>query len=313
MSTNLFLEYAMIAEACCAWALLGVLLWKKLAHSFSFVAAYAAALGLDISVRVLLLYFHRQIGLSPKMTYASYFYSCWSLALIEHMLMLFIIYQVFRSAMSPFKGLRRLGTMVFKWVCSVAAVLTIGTVVVPGHVTLERYLTIIGQFEQSIGILTVCVLLFVCFSIRYLGMTYRSHLFGISLGLGMMGSIDLALSAWASTHGVPGLYSQLYVLQALSGTLTLLVWGGYFLQPEQRRELVLLPTTSPYFVWNEISAALGDHPGVVAVSGFTPDSLSPAERMVLGAAPRRDEARSSVATKVRVSVAEQATATGTQR
>jgi hypothetical protein len=41
--------------------------------------------------------------------------------------------------------------------------------------------------------------------------------------------------------------------------------------------MILLPTTSPFFLWNRISEALGDEPGFVAVAGFKPDMLAPAE------------------------------------
>jgi hypothetical protein len=308
-ATQLLLEYVMIANATCAWLLLAVLFWKRHARGFSFLTAYVLTVAADLTSRILLLFFRTHFGLSPHSAFALYFYSCWALAFIEHALMFCIIYQIFRQAMTPFKGLRRLGAMLFKWVCSVAVLVTVCIMVVPGHITAERYLSIIGQFEQSIGMLTICLLLFVCFAIRHLGLTYRSHLFGASLGLGMMGALSLALSSWSSTHGAPALYSMPYIFESVFRTVTIMVWGGYFLVPEARRELVLLPTTSPYFVWNEISAALGDHPGVVAVSGFTPDSLSPAERLVLGASTRREDTR----TTVRVSVAEQAIATGTQR
>jgi len=309
-TTKLVLEYLMIVNAICAWALLAVLVWKRHARNFSFLAAFMLAVSLDVTVRILLLYFRSYLGLSPNTDFALYFYSCWAFVFVEHALMFCVIYQIFRQAMTPFKGLRRLGTMLFKWVCSVAVLVTACIVVVPGRITIERYISIIGQFEQTIGILTVCLLLFVCFAIRHLGMTYRSHLFGASLGLGMMGTISLVYCSWTSIHGTPPLYSQPYLVTSIFSTLTIMVWGGYFLVPEQRRELVLLPTTSPDFVWNQISAALGDDPGVVAVSGFTPDSLSPAERLVLGASHRREDSRSA---KVRVPIPEQATATGTQR
>jgi hypothetical protein len=61
-----------------------------------------------------------------------------------------------------------------------------------------------------------------------------------------------------------------------SGQLTLLM-------PEPKRGMVLLPTTSPYFLWNRISEALGDNPGQVAVAGFKPEMLHPTELMVLTA------------------------------
>jgi hypothetical protein len=308
--TKLLLEYAMVVNATCAWALLAVLFWKRHARSFSFLAAFMLAVSLDVTARTLLLFFRSPLGLSPNTAFALYFYNCWAMGFVERALMFCIIYQIFRQAMTPFRGLRRLGTMLFRWVCSVAVLVTVCIVVVPGHINVERYLSIIGQFEQTIGILTICLLLFVCFAIRHLGLTYRSHLFGASLGLGMTGAIGLVATWWTSAHGTPSLYSQQYIVTSILGTLTFMVWGGYFLVPEQRRELVLLPTTSPYFVWNQISAALGDDPGVVAVSGFTPDSLSPAERLVLGASARREDPRS---VKVRVPIPEQAIATGTQR
>jgi hypothetical protein len=54
--------------------------------------------------------------------------------------------------------------------------------------------------------------------------------------------------------------------------------------PEPVRQMVLLPTTSPYFLWNSISEALGDSPGNVVIAGFKPDMLAPAELAVLSGA-----------------------------
>ena len=54
--------------------------------------------------------------------------------------------------------------------------------------------------------------------------------------------------------------------------------------PEPARRMILLPTTSPFFFWNRISEILGDAPGQVAVAGFTPDMLAPAEVEMLTAA-----------------------------
>ena len=55
--------------------------------------------------------------------------------------------------------------------------------------------------------------------------------------------------------------------------------------------MVLLPTTSPFFFWNKVSEALGDAPGMVAVAGFTPDMLAPAELKALSARPALKAAR----------------------
>jgi hypothetical protein len=61
------------------------------------------------------------------------------------------------------------------------------------------------------------------------------------------------------------------------------IWGTYFALPEPERKLILLPTTSPFFLWNRISEALGDAPGHVAIAGFNPTMLAPAELQMLTA------------------------------
>ncbi len=54
--------------------------------------------------------------------------------------------------------------------------------------------------------------------------------------------------------------------------------------------MILLPTTSPFFLWNRISEILGDAPGQVAVAGFKPEMLAPAELEMLTAATAREKA-----------------------
>lgn len=59
--------------------------------------------------------------------------------------------------------------------------------------------------------------------------------------------------------------------------LTLCIWSAYFAFPEPKRRLIVLPTTSPFLRWNQISMALGDDPGYVAVGGIAPELFAPAE------------------------------------
>ena len=57
--------------------------------------------------------------------------------------------------------------------------------------------------------------------------------------------------------------------------------------------MILLPTTSPFFFRNRISEILGDAPGQVAVAGFSPDMLAPAEIEMLTSATANDAPASS--------------------
>ena len=50
--------------------------------------------------------------------------------------------------------------------------------------------------QRTQSILTLCLLLFVCFAIRPMGLSYRSRIFGVSFGLGVMATTDMIQSAW---------------------------------------------------------------------------------------------------------------------
>jgi hypothetical protein len=61
----------------------------------------------------------------------------------------------------------------------------------------------------------------------------------------------------------------------------LATWTAYFAIPEPKRRIIVLPTTSPFLRWNQISQALGDSPGFVAVGGVPPELFAPAELEVM--------------------------------
>ena len=137
----------------------------------------------------------------------------------------------------------------------------------------------VTQLQQTSSILTLCLLLFVCFAIRPMGLSYNSRIFGVSLGLGILATVSLVDSAWL-THS-PNMYSTISLINGLAVGLVLLMWSTYFAFPEPKRRIIVLPTTSPFLRWNQISMALGDDPGYVAVGGIPPELFAPAEIEVM--------------------------------
>ena len=108
-----------------------------------------------------------------------------------------------------------------------------------------------------------------------MGLSHRSKIFGVCLGLGVTAASDLVGSAWLS-H-LKSIYSDYAVINGVAIILAISIWAGYFAVPEPKRRMIVLPTTSPFLRWNQISAALGDEPGFVAVGEVTPDMFAPAE------------------------------------
>jgi len=283
MDTKLLLEYAMMAD-CGMSAVCLALMWRKrLLRDMWGLAAFLAVFALEAVISIGLMYFRQKLGL-PKMTaYHAFWLSRWISTLIEYALLLIVIYGAFRLAMKPLRGLHHAGKMIFRWVAVVSLLLSVGMAFGPRPADPLANIVgaIAGRLQQGTSVLLLCMLLFVCFATRYLGLTFRSRIFGVLLGLGIYSASSLIESAWLATTGAGNIYAPVYLVDAFGFFACLAVWSGYFLAPEPERKLVLLPTTSPYFFWNQVSEALGDEPGHVVVSGFTPDMLAPGEIQML--------------------------------
>jgi hypothetical protein len=268
---------------------------KSLLLKFYALTAFMVVFAANNAISVVTLFFRKQLGISKVLDYEIYCTSSWVCYALEYALMLFIIYGVFRQAMKPLEGLHRAGKIVFRWVAGVSVALVLGMSATAPHAANVSYISgITAQIQQGTSVLTLCLLLFVCLSTRYLGLTYRSHIFGVSLGLGMWATVSLVQTAFYSTVAAKDLYSPVYVFSAFGSLAALSIWATYFAMPEPARQMILLPTTSPYFLWNSISEALGDEPGFVAIAGFTPDMLAPAEMAMLTESSKRIRERELV-------------------
>ncbi len=297
MNTRDMLEYTHLLMLClCVGSL--AMMWRRRAFSaFSALAFFLAVEVVNESLVIAILFFRRYTGLGLSQAFSLYFYATWTFFALESALLIAVIYSVFHQAMNPLIGLHKIGRIVFRWVAGVSVALSVCIAFGPLlfrtlHEGGASYAMVCAQIQQGIDVLTLCLLLFVCFSVKPLGLTYRSHIFGISLGLGVLATVQLAATAWYAP--ALSLYAPVYVATGIGCCTCYAIWGVYFAIPQPKRQMVLLPTTSPYFMWNRIAEALGDEPGDVAVAGFKPDSLTPAEMAVITAqtshAKRRREA-----------------------
>jgi hypothetical protein len=218
-------------------------------------------------------------GIERHLAYQIYFYVYWTSFALEAILSLLVIYSIFKLAMAPLKGLQTLGMLVFRWVAAISVAVAIGVAINPHLSGIDFMIAMVTQLQQTSSILTLCLLLFVCFAIRPMGLSYNSRIFGVSLGLGVLATVSLVNAAWL-THS-PSMYSTISLINAGAVALTLLMWSAYFAFPEPKRRIIVLPTTSPFLRWNQISMALGDDPGYVAVGGIPPELFAPAELEVM--------------------------------
>lgn len=265
---------------CCAAALIGLTRSKQLRQFSSFGAFLAVRLLGDMVSLALIEGSSRFI--ERHVAYSLYFYAYWTTYVLEAIVCVFVVLGIFRLAMVPLPGLQKLGMLVFRWAAAISVALALIIAAGPHQSGMKLLLSFIMQLQQISSVLTLCLLLFVCFAIRPMGLSFRSRIFGVGVGLGVMSASSLSQSAWIA-HS-PHLDSVINVIAGVVGCLTLSMWSAYFLLPEPKRRIIVLPTTSPFLRWNQISEVLGDEPGFVAVAGIPPEVFAPAELEIMARA-----------------------------
>ena len=270
----------LIETICCTAALIG-LYQSKQARQFT-------AFGVLLSIRLLGdvvclgLWEGSSLLIERHLAYKLYFYTFWSCFVLEAVISFYVVLGIFRLAMAPLPGLQKLGMLVFRWAAAISVALALIISASPHDSGKRLILSFVMQMQQISSVLTLCLLLFVCFAIRPMGLTFRSRIFGVSFGLGLMSACNLSQAAWIS-HS-PHLDSIINVVSGIIGCLTLCGWSMYFGLPEPKRRIIVLPTTSPFLRWNQISEVLGDEPGFVAVAGIPPEVFAPAELEIMARA-----------------------------
>ncbi len=299
MDTKLILRDTEILAIVLVLAALFVMWRNHMLPKFKSLVFYLLSLLAVELIQVPILFYRKALGINLHVGYKIFWFGTETLAAVQAVLMVAIIYGVFHQAMRPLKGLQRMGTLVFKWVAAVSLVLA-GVIALGPHVfstgsaSSIAFTTVIERSQEGVHVLTLCLLLFVCIAIKPLGLTFRSHVFGVALGLGIISTTELVQAAWFWTTGAHSVYSPIYLFGTIGYLCAISTWSVYFAIPEPERKMILLPTTSPFFHWNRISEALGDAPGHVAI-GFKPSMISPVETKVLTAMGKSARQRESVA------------------
>lgn len=274
MTQNVFLDVLSYSEPLLCGLALTLLLRSKVAGKFAYlVALLSVRVASSLACMILLLFGSRL--LERHLAYKVYFYTYWSSYAVEAILSLLVIYGIFKLAMAPLKGLQTLGMLVFRWVAAISVAVAIGVALTPHLTGIKFMVTMVSQLQQTSSILTLCLLLFVCFAIRPMGLSYRSRIFGVSFGLGFLATTDLVRAAWLAHNST--MNSTINLISGITICVTLCIWSAYFAFPEEKRRLIVLPTTSPFLRWNQISMVLGDEPGYVAIGGVPPELFAPAE------------------------------------
>jgi hypothetical protein len=138
-----------------------------------------------------------------------------------------VIYEIFLDVFRPYYTLKDLGSVLFKWAALVMSL--VAFVVAASSPTGDQ-----GPIVQAVITVTRCVrvaqvglILFLLVFSRYLGVSWKQHSFGLSLGLGLSAGVELGTLAFhVSGHASEVL---VHVINLVGYNISILIWLGYAL------------------------------------------------------------------------------------
>ncbi len=196
--------------------------------------------------------------------YYIYFYVYWVSFGVGAILILRVLHEMFRHAVRSIPGVQKLGEPIFFWAITVSVILAFASGVTPHTTGMSLLLASAQVLMRSQSVLALCMLTFLAFASQTLGVSFRSRIFGVTFGFGIMATSDLLLTAFTWSHG--NLASYFNVAHEVIYLGAIALWSAYFLQPEPARRLVTMPVSSPLMRWNDVAQTLGNPAGQVAVS-----------------------------------------------
>lgn len=171
-----------------------------------------------------------------------YFYAYWVNDVVDIVMAVAILVEVFNRIFAPYEGIRGVARIAF--VVSAAIVGAASAIFLLFHHAEHSVpvLTFALVAERSVRILQLGLILSLFAITRYLHLRWKNYLFGIALGFGFYAMTTLAVLVIRMAYGEP----VIIITNVLWGTgycVAVLIWATYVLQPEAAKiPIVSLPS-----------------------------------------------------------------------
>ncbi|HVO81748.1 MAG TPA: hypothetical protein VMT28_13515 [Terriglobales bacterium] len=224
-------HYLWVAPYAIQAIILAVMLRRRLWHEFPVFFAYT---GFEIVQGGVLFALDHNGGVSPHQYWEVY----WVAQVLSIALRFAVIYEIFAHIFRPYAALGELSRIVFRW-ASVLLILVALVVAAyaPGDATLP-ILSGVNVVGRAVGLVQSGLMVFLFLFSSYFGLSWRSFVYGIALGMGIFASVDLATSAIRVATGLgEGTYVLSFVTMA-AYHCCVVIWLVYLLAPEVAAQTV---------------------------------------------------------------------------
>jgi hypothetical protein len=219
---------------------------------------------------------------SGPRAYAIWFDFYWLTFFMATLAVFFSIEQIIRHVLAPLEGLAKLAVIVFRF----TGILTF-FIAVTAHLPESRSVSFDVLLAAFFYSLALCLALFevslislLVISAHRLGLSFRTRVFGLSIGFCLLGLMDFLSVA---TAHVNQRWMGLGPTSEVVTILALAMWTTYLLLPDQRRGPLLLKRESSLLRWDQVvkQLGLGPQPASDQIPSFMTDVEAVVERIML--------------------------------
>ncbi|HEY1800665.1 MAG TPA: hypothetical protein VGG46_06990 [Terriglobales bacterium] len=159
-----------------------------------------------------------------------------------------VIYELFHNLSRAYPSLERFSKFLFRSLTAVLLFIAVGLIASawPGNVhQLTRFITYV--LDRGANVLQLGLLLGLFGIANFFGLSWRKHVFGITLGFAMYLSVQLMATAIQAEWGYIKVFD--YITMATFHA-SVLVWLLYVLVPEPQTALTSVPDSADVAAWN---------------------------------------------------------------
>jgi len=159
-----------------------------------------------------------------------------------------VIYELFRDLAKSYTSLARFSRLAFRGLLAIFLLIAVGLVAFawPGNL---HEMTMFKTFvlDRAVNLLQLGLLLGLFGIAKFFGLSWRKHVFGITLGLAMYLSVQLMATAVQAKWGYLKVFDYLTMATFHASAL---VWLLYVLLPEPQTALKSVPDAADVAAWN---------------------------------------------------------------
>lgn len=165
-----------------------------------------------------------------------------------------ILYELFRRVLSGYPTLHKSGFDLLRWsiIFLIAVAIVLAWLAPAGGA--GRLMAMVYALERTANVLLCGLMIFLFVLASYFRLSWRSHVFGIALGFGVMAACSLGIYAIRSQIEPLARNVSTDVLDLMTQGATLcsvLIWIGYVLAPERKPPAVRRLPDHNLETWNQ--------------------------------------------------------------